>query len=81
MDLTYVGSLWPDVLFEREFTKSVTGYPSTDPEAMYDPRSINGLNLNCHVITGAEQSDETPDSPDDFLTVIALCLFQNKHLR
>lgn len=66
MTLQYTGSLYPDVLFDRDFIKDVTGYPSEDPDNMYDPRSINGLDLNCHVLTGGDP-DEADDSPDDLL--------------
>ncbi len=68
MEFVYDGFRYPDVLFDREFLKNVSGYPSEDPDSMYDPRSANGSTLNCHVDFGAgTDPDETPDSPDDLL--------------
>ncbi|MCB0308185.1 MAG: hypothetical protein KDD48_02345 [Bdellovibrionales bacterium] len=68
MEYQYTGGAYPDVLLARDFLVPVPNYPSIDPEDMYDPRSINSLTLNCHVQTGGTDPDQTPDSPDDFLT-------------
>ena len=63
----YTGGSYPDVLFARDFLIPAQGYPSSDPDSMYDPRSLNGLTLNCHIINGGTDPDETPESPDGFL--------------
>ncbi|HLG18812.1 MAG TPA: hypothetical protein VI895_03210 [Bdellovibrionota bacterium] len=69
MTTSYDGSDFPDVLFSREFIGNSPAYPSTDPKTLYDPRSINGLSLNCHADTGVAGADPDlfPESPDNFL--------------
>ncbi|HMQ10827.1 MAG TPA: hypothetical protein PKC21_01050 [Oligoflexia bacterium] len=69
MQVSYNGSPYPKVLFDREFLKVSAEYPSLGDETNppYDPRAVNGLNLNCHIQTGGDL-DLTPDSPDDFLS-------------
>lgn len=66
MTVSYNGRRYPDVLFDREFIKPVSKFPSIDPENMYDPRAINGLTNNCNTLTDGE-ADLEEDSPDDLL--------------
>jgi hypothetical protein len=66
MTLNYQ-NYFPDLLFGREVTKNVSGYPSEELTSMFDPRGTNANTLNCQsAITGADP-DKTADSPDDFL--------------
>ncbi len=68
MDYSYgfTSNDFPVALFSREFLIPVSGYPSLDPEAMYDPRSNNTLSLNCQTVTD-DEPDLTNDAPDDVL--------------
>lgn len=69
MQISYNGSPYPKVLFDREFLKISADYPSLGDETNppYDPRAINSLNLNCHVQTGGD-IDLEADAPDDFIS-------------
>ncbi|MFH1263066.1 MAG: hypothetical protein V1495_06435 [Pseudomonadota bacterium] len=73
MEISYDGSPYPDVLFAREFLLPVPAYPPVGDETTppYDPRSVNGLTMNCHLLTSSAPipppPDTVPDSPDDFL--------------
>jgi len=69
MEFGFEGGLVLDAMFDREFIKPVSGYPSegSETERPYDPRAVNSLSLNCQVATDGDP-DETKDAPDDFLT-------------
>ncbi|MCI5071347.1 hypothetical protein MRY82_00185 [bacterium] len=69
MQISYNGSPYPKVLFDREFLKVSPEYPFLGDEnnPPYDPRAVNDLSLNCHIETGGD-IDLIADAPDDFIS-------------
>jgi hypothetical protein len=73
MEASYNGGGYPDILFAREFLTNTSGYPAlaSPPALNYDPRSINSLTLNCHLLRTIPDlipdADQIADSPDNFL--------------